>query len=182
MRRKRMRAFLITLLFYALAGPLVGLLSLFVFSFLMEAWGPVTDRLGALISHLQSSPCDARFDPAHIDLRCFQRHEPRPFPYPSPNLRMASLAVVGTYMIGLVPALLAGLLICVGALRDRGVGFGYVVAVGMLIGFMTGVMAIFRPESAILLFFICLIATIVCWRATRRLWPKPEIATADSAR
>ena len=51
MRNKR--AFWITLLVYAFAGPLVGLLALIVISSLIEAWGPIIDRIEALIPHAQ---------------------------------------------------------------------------------------------------------------------------------
>jgi hypothetical protein len=117
---------------------------------------------------MRSSACDAPFDPAHVDLRCFQRFEPRRFPSPALDRETLSLGVIGAYMIGFIPALAAGLLVCAGGPRDRGVGLGYVVAVGTLVGLMTGVMAIYRLENAILLFFICLIATMVCWLVTRR--------------
>jgi hypothetical protein len=171
MRHQRTRAFWMALAFYILAGPLVGLFSLLVIAFFMEAWGPIMDRLGALISHMQSSPSNAPFDPRQIDLGCFQRFEPRQLPHLALDRKTLSLGIFGAYMIGSAPALVAGLPVSVGGLRDRGVGLGYVVLVGTLIGFMTGVMAIYRPENAILLFFICLIATIVCWYATRRLRP-----------
>ena len=154
MRNKRMRATWMTLLLFALAGPLVGLLSLAVISFLIEAWGPITDRLGAPISHGQNSSCDSPYS-GHFDLRCFQRFEPRQFRYhPWLDLQTLSLDVFGAYVIGVIPALLAGLLICAGRLRDGGVGFSYAVLVGTLIGLMTGVMAMYNPENAILLFFI----------------------------
>jgi hypothetical protein len=45
MRNERMRAFWITLLFYVLAGPLVGLLCLMAIGFLVEVWGLITHRL-----------------------------------------------------------------------------------------------------------------------------------------
>jgi hypothetical protein len=39
MRNKRMQAFWMTLLMYAFAGPLVGLLSVVVIGFVVQAWG-----------------------------------------------------------------------------------------------------------------------------------------------
>ena len=42
------------MLVYAFAGPLVGLLSVTVIGFVVEAWGPIIDRLEALIPHAQS--------------------------------------------------------------------------------------------------------------------------------
>jgi hypothetical protein len=171
MRNKR--AFWMTLLVYAFAGPLVGLLALIVISSLIEAWGPIIDRFEALMPHAQSLSCDPYSGP--LDLGCYQRPpDPRHFSYPRLDLKTLSLGVFGAYAIGFIPALLAGFLICLG--RLSGVGFSFAVAVGTLIGVMTGVWAMHRPENAILLFFICLIATIVCWLATGRWWRKAEIA------
>jgi len=182
MRNKRTRAFWMTFLVYALAGPLVGLLCLLVISALIEAWGPITDRLGALISHLHSSPCASPYS-EHFDLRCFQQPpDPRQFKYPWLDLQRLSLGVFGAYVIGFIPASLAGLVICVGRLGDGGVGFSYAVVVGTLIGLMTGGVAMYKLENAILLFLICLIATIVCWFITRRWWRKAEVADTNSAR
>jgi hypothetical protein len=53
MRNKR--AFWMTLLVYAFAGPLVGLLSIVVIGFVFEVWGPIIDRLEALIPRLGGS-------------------------------------------------------------------------------------------------------------------------------
>ena len=53
-----------------------------------------------------------------------------------------SLSVLFAYIIGFIPALLAGFLICAGRLRDGGAGFSYAVLIGTLVGLVTGVMAI----------------------------------------
>ncbi len=138
MRNKR--AFWMTLLVYAFAGPPVGLLSLVVISFVDAAWGPIIDRLEALIPHAQSLSCDPYSGP--LDVRCFQLPpDPRQFSNPW-RLREASLYVYSAYVIGLIPALLAGSFICAGRLRDGGAGFSYAVLVGTLVGLGTGVMAI----------------------------------------
>jgi hypothetical protein len=81
MRNKRTRAFWMTLLVYAFAGPLVGLLSVTVIGFAVEAWGPIIDRLEALMPHAPSLSCDPYSGP--LDVRCFQRPpDPRQFSYP----------------------------------------------------------------------------------------------------
>jgi uncharacterized membrane protein YfcA len=89
------------------------------------------------------------------------------------------LSVSSAYIIGFIPALLAGFLICLGRLSD--VGFSFAVVVGTLIGVMTGVWAMRIPENAILLFFLCLIATLVCWLVTERWWSKAEITALTEA-
>jgi hypothetical protein len=179
MRNKR--AFWMTLLVYAFAGPLVGLLSVTVIGFFVEAWGPIIDRLEALIPHAQSSSCGPYSE--HFDLRCFQRPpDLRQFSYHPWLLEMPSLSVFFAYVIGFIPALLAGFFICGGRLRDGGAGFSHAVLVGTLVGLGTGVMAIKSPEAAIALFFVCLIATLVCWLVTERWWRKAEIADTNSAR
>ena len=168
-----------TLLVYAFAGPLVGLLSLVVVGFVVEAWGPIIDRLEALIPHAQSSSCGPYSE--HFGLRCFQQPpDRRQFSYPW-LLQEPSLSVFFAYVIGFVPALLAGFFICAGRLRDGGAGFSYAVLVGTLVGLVTGVMAIKSPEVAILLFFVCLIATLVCWLVTERWWRKAATAGTNSA-
>ena len=139
MRNKR--AFWMTLLVFAFAGPLVGLLSVTVIGFFIEAWGPIIDRLEALIPHAQSLSCDPHS--GHLDLRCFQQPpDPRQFSYHPWLLENPSLSVFGAYVIGFIPALLAGFSICAGRLRDGGAGFSYAVLVGTLVGLPTGVIAI----------------------------------------
>jgi hypothetical protein len=178
MRNKR--AFWMTLLVYAFAGPLVGLLSLTVIGFFIEAWGPIIDRLKALIPHAQSLSCDPYAGP--LDLRCFRRPpDLRQFSYHPWLLQKPSLSVFGAYVIGFIPALLAGFLICAGRLRDGGAGFRYAVMVGTVVGLVTGVMAIKSPEATIGLFFVCLIATLVCWFVTERWWRTAATADTNSA-
>jgi len=178
MRNKR--AFWMTLLVYAFAGPLVGLLSVAVIGFVVDAWGVIIDRLEALIPHAQSLSCDPYS--GHLDLGCFQQPpDPRQFSYPI-LLQEPSLSVSFAYIIGFIPALLAGFLICAGRLRDGGAGFRYAVVVGTVVGLVVGVMAIKSPAAAISAFFVCLIATLVCWLVTERWWRKAEIVDANSAR
>jgi hypothetical protein len=180
MRNKRTRAFWITLLVYGFAGPLVGLLSVTVIGFVVEAWGVIIDRLEALIPHAQSLSCDSYY--GHIDLRCFQRlPDPRQFNYHSWLLENPSLSVFGAYAIGFIPALAAGFVICEGRLRDGGAGFSYAVVVGTVVGLVVGVMAIKEFGAAIGLFFVCFIATLVCWLVTERWWRKAEIAALTEA-
>ena len=186
MRDGRVRAFWMTLLFYALAGPLVGLLSFIVIGFLIVAWGPIIDRLEALIPHAQSSSCGPYS--GHVDLRCFQLPpDLRQFTYPW-LLQRPLLSVFFAYVIGFIPASLAGLFICAGRLRDGGGGFSYAVLVGTLVGFMTAAVVMLMPglmsyklESAVWFFFLCLIATIVCWLVAERWWRKAEITDVNSA-
>lgn len=91
--------------------------------------------------------------------------------------------ILFTYLIGFIPAVLAGLLICAGRLSIGGANFRYAVLIGSMIGVITGLLAVQNPWFAILLFFQCLIATIVCWFVTRRWWRNAEGtgATADVA-
>jgi hypothetical protein len=174
MRNKRMQAFWMTLLVYAFAGPLLGLLSVTVIGFLVEAWGVIIDRLEALIPRTPSLSCDPYS--GHIDLRCFQRPpDLRQFNYHPWLLQNPSLSIFGAYAIGFIPALAAGFVICAGRLRDGGAGFSYAVVVGTVVGLVVGVMAIKELGAAIGLFFVCLIATLVCWLVTERWWRKPEI-------
>jgi hypothetical protein len=177
MRNKR--ALWMTLLVYAFGGPLVGLLSVTVIGFVVQAWGPIIDRLEALIPHAQTSSCGPYSE--HFHLRCFQLPpDLRQFSFPR-FLQEPSVSVLFALIIGFVPALLAGFLICAGRLRDGGAGFSYAVLVGTLVGLVTGVMAIKSPEAAIGLFFVCLIATLVCWLVTERWWRKAATAGTNSA-
>jgi hypothetical protein len=179
MRNKR--AFWMTLLVYAFAGPLVGLLSVTVIGFLVEAWGPIIDRLEALIPHAQSLSCNPYS--GHLDVGCFQRpRDPRQFSYHPWLLKNPSLSVSFAYIIGFIPALLAGYAICSGRLRDGGAGFSYAVVVGTVVGLVMAVMAMKELGAAISAFFVCLIATLVCWLFTERWWRKAEIADTNSAR
>jgi hypothetical protein len=175
---RRMQAYWVTLLVYVLAGPIVGLLSIAFIAFLWTAWVILTDQLAVLMPHAQSSSCAHS---EHIDLLCFQRGpEPRHFVFPSLDFGWMSLYVLGAYVTGLIPALMAAALICSRGLRHGTVSFGYATMVGAVIGLMMGgVLAMSKPEN--LFFFpICLIATIVCWLITRRWWRKAEIADTNS--
>jgi hypothetical protein len=73
--KQRVRAFVKTLLLYALVGPLVGLVSLLPIAVLVAAWDLVADWLRGLISRAQSPPCDPPHD-GIFDLRCFQQVAP----------------------------------------------------------------------------------------------------------
>ena len=103
MRNRRMRAVWMTLLFYALAGPLVGLLFIMVIGFLVAAGGPVTDQLVLLFRYAQSLWCVSQ-SAGNFDPRCFQRFEPRHFSFflfGSPTLYV----VVGAaFIVGFFPA------------------------------------------------------------------------------
>ena len=88
MRNKR--AFWMTLLVYAFAGPLVGLLSVVVIGLVVQAWGPIIDRLEALIPHAQTSSCGPYSE--HFDLRCFQLP-------PDPRRFQLSLALAGAVTV-----------------------------------------------------------------------------------
>jgi hypothetical protein len=158
MRSKRMRAFWITLLFYALAGPLVGLLSLMAIGFLVELWDLIAHRL---------------------------LFAPGQFRFVTLDWKTLSLYLFGAYAVGFFPALLAGVLISAG--RLYGLGFGYAVLIGALVGFMFAIglptpgQLMYRPQGAIWLFLLCFIPTIVCWILTRRWWRKRANAVAGSA-
>jgi hypothetical protein len=179
MRNKR--AFWMTLLVYAFAGPLVGLLAVTIIGFVVEAWGVIIDRLEALIPHAQSLSCDPYS--GHIDLRCFRRPpDPHQFNYHPWLLENPSLSVFGAYAIGFIPALAAGFAICEGRLRDGGGGFSYAVVVGTVVGLVMGIIAMKDLGAAISAFFVCHIATLVCWLVTERWWRKAEIADTNSAR
>ena len=182
MPNRPMRAVWMTLLVYALAGPLVGLLAVLVIDFLTVPWEAATDRLRALLSEAQNPAC-ASLPSGHFDSLCFQRFEPRQIGFPP--LGRVPVYIFGAYIIGIMPALLAGAFICARGLRDGVVSFGYAAMVGTLVGLvMGGAMAMYKPENASL-FFICLIATIVCWRITERFWRRAdivELARADGTR
>jgi hypothetical protein len=178
MRDPRVPAFWKTWLFFALAGPLIGLLCFVVISLVVDAWGPMIDRLDALMPHAQDPSCR---DP-HSDtfgLHCFQQ---------PPGLRqfgtlggdtqwqLLPWLVVGAYAVGFIPALVSGLLIGGLGLFNGRVRFASAILIGALAGLVTGAVAWFIPENAVLLFLICLISTVVCWRVTQRWWRAAETA------
>jgi hypothetical protein len=182
MQTKRDRALWTTLLFYALVGPLVGLLCLMAISFAVEAWGPMTDRLAALIPHAQSASCDRRYT-GHFELRCYQRFEPRQIRYFSEfNFSKLSAVVIVAYIIGFIPAAVAGYFIGAIGMRYGGVRLSHAALIGTMMGLMTAVTfaiisaPMFRPEDAVVLFLICVSATIVCWLVAGRWWRGTEIA------
>jgi len=181
MHNKRDRTLWMTLLFYALVGPLVGLLCAMVISFLVEAWGPMTDRLAALIPHAPDPSCDPRYT-GHFYLRCYQVSAPRQLRYDFSKLDFSRLSavVVVAYVIGVIPASLSGFFVGAIGMRDGRVTWRHAVAIGTLVGLVTALSVeisspIFRPQNAILLFSICLTATIICWLLTGRWWRRAEI-------
>ena len=173
MRDRRGRAFWKTVLFYALAGPLIGLLCFNVVFFVVDAWGVAANRYAIYLFDLKTAACPSPYS-EHFDLGCFQRGpDPRhlDFAWPWDWQWLHLLTVLfGTYVVGFTPAVLAGFTISAAGLRDGWRGFGRAVAVGTLIGLLTGAVMLYRLENAILFFFICLGATIVCWLVARRWW------------
>lgn len=160
------------MLFYALAGPLIGLLALLFMSALAAEWESITHAVGVLITRAQRPPCVPQHD-GIFDLRCFQREEPLHLWYPEfggLTSQTLSLFLTGAYVIGFVPALLAGFLVCTIRLADNKFGWRQAVVVGTLIGLATGAVSLKSPQMAILLFFLCLLSTVVCWRFTDRWW------------
>ena len=168
-----MRAFWKTLLVYALAGPLVGLLALLLMSALVTEWGLITHAIDILVSRAQRPPCVPYHDGIY-DLRCFQREAPlRLWPeIDAPSPRIMSMFVMVAYVIGFVPALLAGFLVCTIRLADNRFGWKQAMVAGTLIGLATAAvsLALRTPQMGLLLFFLCLIATVLCWRLTDRWW------------
>src|ERR1700693_5856353 len=73
--KRRVRAFVKTLLLYALVGPLVGLVSLLPIAVLVAAWDLMADWLRVLLSRAQSPRCAPPHD-GIFDLRCFQQAAP----------------------------------------------------------------------------------------------------------
>ncbi len=183
MRDIRVPAFWKTWLFFALAGPLFGLLFFVIISLVVDAWGPVIDRLDALIPHAQDPSCGGPYS-GHFELRCFQRPpDLRQFSYPVGPGHWQDLPFlfVGTYVICFIPAFVSGLLIGVFGFVMGRVRFAYAILVGGLVGLATGLAAIYKLENAVGLFFVCLLSTVVCWLATERWWRPSEIAGSHSA-
>jgi hypothetical protein len=181
MRDKRGQAFWMTAVFYVLAGPLVGLLSFIAISFLTDAWDVATNRLAILIADAQMASCASPYS-EHFDLRCFQRGpDPRQFLSGTVQWQFLPWLIFGAYVVGCIPAFVSGLFIGGRRFLRGRVGFGHASLVGALVGLMTGLVVIAKPDNAILLFFICLISTVVCWLVTERWWRATDIADTDAA-
>ena len=160
------------MLFYALAGPLIGLLALLVISALAAEWESITHAASILISRAQRPPCEPPHD-GIFDFRCYQREAPLRLWYPEfsgVTLQTLSLFLIGAYAFGFVPALLAGFLVCTIRLADNKFGLRQAVVVGTLTGLAAGGVSLQSAKMAVLFFFLCLFATVVCWRLTDRWW------------
>jgi hypothetical protein len=178
--KQRVRAFVKTLLLYALVGPLVGLLSLVPIAVLVVAWDTIADWL-AFMSRAQSPPCDPPHD-GIFDLRCYQQVAPFHFNLhiDAPSLQTLSLYVFTAYVIGFVPAVFAGLLIAQAMLlTGNAFRFWHALALGCLVGviFSASVTANHYLHDAhffqgfALLVYVCAIATGFCWLPASRWWP-----------
>lgn len=174
-----MRAFLKTLLLYALVGPLVGLLSLVPIAVLVAAWDAIAHWLEVLASRAQSVSCEHQIPP-DLDFRCFQRVAPFKFNFHiDVQLQRLDLLVVGAYAIGFIPAVFAGLLVAQAMLLvGNALRFWHVLALGCLVGVIFCTIigadryvhdAHFFQGSALMV-YVCAFATIVCWLPTRRWW------------
>ena len=172
-RGRGVRAFWKTLLLFAVAGPLVGLAALLLTSAVITEWELITHAIGILVSRAQRPPCVPYHDGIY-DLRCFQQEAPlRLWPeIGTPDLRILSIFVMVAYVIGFVPALLAGFLVCTVRLSDNRFGWKQAMVVGTLIGLAAAAvsLALRSAQMGLLLFFLCLLATIVCWRLSDRWW------------
>jgi hypothetical protein len=176
------RAFVKTLLLYALVGPLVGLLSFVPIAVLVAAWD-TTAEWRAFMSRAQSPPCDPPHD-GIFDFRCYQLVAPfhSNLHIAAPSLQTLSQYVFAAYVIGFVPAVFAGLLVAQAMLlAGNAFRFWHALALGCLVGviFSASVTANHYLHDAhffqgfALLVYVCATATIFCWLPARR-WRPPS--------
>jgi len=151
------RAFFKTLLLFALAGPLVGLLSLVPLAVLIAAWDAVSR-----VETFQFHP--------HFDAQSLQR---------------LKLFVAGVYVIGFIPASFAGLLVAQARLlAGNALRLWHVLALGCLVGLIVCAMVGANHylhdahffQGCALLVYVCAAATILCWLPARRWWPDSDLA------
>jgi hypothetical protein len=101
------------------------------------------------------------------------------------NFGKLSAVVIVAYIIGFIPAAVAGYFIGAIGMRYGGVRLSHAALIGTMVGLMTAIaFAIisaptFRPENAVVLFLICVSATIVCWLVAGRWWHGTEIADTE---
>lgn len=170
-------AFIRTLLLYVLLGPLAGLLS-----FALPAYGILVGQVAWAnirfywLHSLQCSPF-AGGDCLDLD----------PSALLLPHAISLKMLLLGSYAIGCVPALFAGLLVAQAMLIvGSAVRFWHVLALGCLVGVIFSAMmgsgrylhdARFFEGCAFLV-YVCTIATIACWPPVRHWWPPSESAAA----
>lgn len=180
-----MRAFVKTLLLYALVGPLVGLVSLLPIAVLVAGWDLMADWLRVLISRAQSPSCDPPHD-GIFDLRCFQQVAPFHFNphFDVPSLQTLSLYVFGAYVMGFVPAVFAGFLVAQAMLLvGNAFRFWHALALGCFVGVIFSAMVGANHylhdahffQGCALLVYLCAIATSICWLPVSRWWLESDL-------
>ncbi len=169
-------------MFYALVGPLAGAAALLLPAFGIQLYHIVWSNIEFHWLHTLECPPtsggDCMFLKPKLDL---------PFGI--------SELVSGSYIIGLIPATVTGLLVAIGMLAREDFGFRHALTFGCIVGILFAAVlgagnylhdARFFLGIASLA-YICVFATVVCWLPVRRWWPRnrllnPEQANPDKAR
>lgn len=167
-------AFVGTLIFYAVAGPLAGALSFLLPGYCVQLYHIVSANIEFHWLHTLQCPPNSGGD-------CFFLKPNNVLPFD------ARVLVSGSYIIGLIPATFAGLLVALGMSVCEDFRFRHAFAIGCIVGTIFAALlgsnhylhdARFFLGIA-LSAYICIFATVVCWFPVRLWWPRKHVLNPD---
>ena len=167
-------AFVGTLIFYTLVGPLAGAASLLLLDYGFQLYHIAWSNIEFHWLHTLQCPPFSGGD-------CLFLKSKVVLPFDSKTL------VSGSYIIGFIPAAFAGLLVAIGMLVREDFKFRHTLAFGCIVGILFAAWvgadhflhdARFFLGSAFLV-YICVFATVVCWFPVRLWWPRKRLQNSD---
>jgi hypothetical protein len=171
-------AFTGTLLFYAFVGPLAGAVAL-----LLPACGLQLYRI--LSSNIEFHWLHTLQCPPGVGGDCVFLETTAVLPSGSQILGI----LLSSYIIGFIPATLAGLLVAIGMLAREDFKFRHALAFGCVVGIVFAALlgADHYPHDtrfflgSTFLAYICVFATVVCWFPARSWWPRKRLLNSGQA-
>jgi hypothetical protein len=169
-------AFAGTLIFYAFVGPLAGFVALLLPALGLQLYHIVWSNIEFHWLHTLQCPPNSGGDCLFLETKTV---------YPFRVLE----TVLSAYIIGFIPATLAGLLVAIGMLAREDFRFRHALAFGCIVGILFA--AILGADHYLhdarfflgcaLLAYICVFATVACWFPVRRWWPRTRLLNSGQA-
>ena len=173
-------AFIGTLVFYALVGPPAGYLAIVVFVIAKQLFHIAWSNIEFYVLHT----CTGY---VIVGGNCiFLKNSLVFFPQP------IGFILLGSYFVGLIPAILSGLAVAIGMAKLGIFRFWHALAIGSVIGVILAASSGLREHSWIPqqefyqgiagIIYICVFATCFCWFLSSQWWPRKEPVTKEEPR
>jgi hypothetical protein len=174
-------AFIGTLVFFALVGPPAGLLAIVVFLITKQLYHIAWSNIEFYLLHTCPSS-------VIVGGNCVFLKNSLVLFFPQNTL----LIFMGSYFVGLIPAIFAGLAIAIGMSKLTIFRFWHALAIGTVIGLLLAALASLRDHSWVPqqevyqgnagIIYICVFATCFCWLLSSQWWPRKQPVTNGEPR